>query len=1000
MEVNASSDDQQWLESVNKPLIREVAHWGRCDLGGGDSFAGGRHRPSMQAVKLCSQHRQVSADNLHGGAVSFDGDTKIALNKWRLLALPKPEEDKDEMKAAHECCSTLTQKFLSNKFEDCQFKKLFDNSTPIDRACLLSISSPHASAWLSVTPSLCMGLHLEPSEFQVTIKWWLGIPVAHGQSCSQCNAALDAYGHHAQCCKLGDDVVSRHNRLRDIFNDFCYSACLAPQLEMGGWSRDRTRLADVLVPNWVLDLYNNLVDPPDSLTPDSVDNSCSSLTQKFLSNKIEDCQFRKLFDNSTPIDRACLLSISSPHASAWLSVTPSPSMSLHLEPSEFQVTIKWWLGIPVAQEMGGWSREHTHPADVLVPNWVLAKVASDKVMFEMASLLSPRQLGYGVSKGAEAAVHAARFYFKNIGSNKVFLKLDFRNAFNSIRRDRMLEAVHHLAPSIYSFVHSVYSSSSLFWSDKIILSSEGVQQGDPLGPLLFCLTIHHMCSRLKSELCIFYLDDGTRGGLLSDILHDIEMIKKEAGIVGLELNPQKSEVVGNNSELIAGIQSMLPGVRVVDPAVATLLGSPIGGTESLDAAIDTKTAMLKCLRERFRYITCHDAYLLLRHSLAIPKLLYLLRTSPCFLSPSLKIYDDELRATICSSFNIHLIESDSSWIQSILPVNCGGLGIRSAVQLAPSAFLASAAASSELAHMILPTNMQPTQLSYVDEALVIWSQGYQEQPLTGVAAHHQKSWDSLRLFSMADTLLKNTTDELNRARLLAASCKESGAWLNALPITSLGLRMDDTTIRISMGLRLGIPLCRNHICQHCGAEVSQFATHGLSCKRSAGRHYRHSAMNDIIHRALVAAHVPSRLEPSGLYRSDGKRPDGITTDLWKCGQFLVWDATCPDTYAPSYSTIAAQQAGAVAQQAEDKKTQKYKHLSSHHFFTPVAIETSGVYGPRTADFLKELGHQLRQVSGEASSFHYLAQRLSVAIQRGNSASVMWTMDGDGEEFFV
>ena len=247
----------------------------------------------------------------------------------------------------------------------------------------------------------------------------------------------------------------------------------------------------------------------------------------------------------------------------------------------------------------------------------------------------------------------------------------------------MFEAVHHLAPSIYSFVHSVYSSSSsLFWSDTIILSSEGVQQGDPLGPLLFCLTIHHMCSRLKSELCIFYLDDGTLGGLLSDVLHDVEMIKKEAGIVGLELNPQKSEVVGNNSELIAGIQSVLPGVRVVDPAVATLLGAPIGGTESLDAAIDTKTAMLKCLRERFRYITCHDAYLLLRHSLAIPKLLYLLRTSPCFLSPSLKIYDDELRATICSSFNIHLTESDPSWI---LPVYCGGLGIRIAVQLAPSA---------------------------------------------------------------------------------------------------------------------------------------------------------------------------------------------------------------------------------------------------------------------------------------------------------------------------
>ena len=46
-----------------------------------------------------------------------------------------------------------------------------------------------------------------------------------------------------------------------------------------------------------IDLNNNLVDPLDSLTLDSIDNSCSTFTQKFLSNKIEDCQFKTLFDN-------------------------------------------------------------------------------------------------------------------------------------------------------------------------------------------------------------------------------------------------------------------------------------------------------------------------------------------------------------------------------------------------------------------------------------------------------------------------------------------------------------------------------------------------------------------------------------------------------------------------------------------------------------------------------------------------------------------------------
>ena len=114
---------------------------------------------------------------------------------------------------------------------------------------------------------------------------------------------------------------------------------------------------------------------------------------------------------------------------------------------------------------------------------------------------------------------------------------------------------------------------------------------------------------------------------------------------------------------------------------------------------------------------------------------------------------------------------------------------------------------------------------------------------------------------------------------------------------------------------------------------------------------------------------------------------------WKCGQLLVWDATCPDTFAPSYFTIAAHQVGAVAQQAEERKMQKYKHLDSCYFFTPVAIETSGVFGPKTTEFLKELGVRLRQVSGD------LTQRLSVAIQRGNAASVLGTIKMDSEEGF-
>ena len=64
----------------------------------------------------------------------------------------------------------------------------------------------------------------------------------------------------------------------------------------------------------------------------------------------------------------------------------------------------------------------------------------------MGALLSPRQLGYGVKKGAEATVHAAKLYLHSLDPSNAILKLDFKNAFNSIRSDKMLEAVQRLAP--------------------------------------------------------------------------------------------------------------------------------------------------------------------------------------------------------------------------------------------------------------------------------------------------------------------------------------------------------------------------------------------------------------------------------------------------------------------------------------------------------------------------------------------------------------------------
>ena len=163
------------------------------------------------------------------------------------------------------------------------------------------------------------------------------------------------------------------------------------------------------------------------------------------------------------------------------------------------------------------------------------------------------------------------------------------------------------------------------------------------------------------------------------------------------------------------------------------------------------------------------------------------------------------------------------------------------------------------------------------------------------------------------------------------------------------------------------------------------------CRRSAGRHSRHSAANDVIFRALRSAGVPSIKEPAGCSRTDGKRPDGLTLVPWMRGRSLVWDFTCTDTYAPSNLLTTSSRSGAAAELAEKSKKAKYAFLEGRYFFVPIAVETSGVWGKDGMKFVKDVGQRLQIVSGEPRSKAFLVQRISIAVQKGNVASILGTL---------
>ena len=148
---------------------------------------------------------------------------------------------------------------------------------------------------------------------------------------------------------------------------------------------------------------------------------------------------------------------------------------------------------------------------------------------------------------------------------------------------------------------------------------------------------------------------------------------------------------------------------------------------------------------------------------------------------------------------------------------------------------------------------------------------------------------------------------------------------------------------------------------------------------AAASRARHSAMNDVVKRALQKAGLSSVLEPLGLYRGDGSRPDGITVFPFSGGRSWVCDCTCVDTFAGVHLNRSEMETGIAANSAEERKRRKYAALSEAHQFEPIAVETMGVYGESTRVILKAIGRRLVKATGEPREANWFRQNLAIAI---------------------
>ena len=181
---------------------------------------------------------------------------------------------------------------------------------------------------------------------------------------------------------------------------------------------------------------------------------------------------------------------------------------------------------------------------------LVSRLGCSAVKLRLPYLFLPYgQVGVGIYCGLEAAVHSLRTFMVDHGEDEALccVKVDMSNAFNECSRTSFLDRVRQDLHELYAWVHwSYHSAAELRFGTQRVLSTSGVQQGDPLGPVLFSLTLLELWDRIDDKadllLCLWYLDDGTLVGprhVVRRILHQLLAVGPQ---FGLHVNLNKSEV--------------------------------------------------------------------------------------------------------------------------------------------------------------------------------------------------------------------------------------------------------------------------------------------------------------------------------------------------------------------------------------------------------------------------------------------------------------------------
>eukprot|EP00731_Ephydatia_muelleri_P023174 Em0015g757a len=605
---------------------------------------------------------------------------------------------------------------------------------------------------------------------------------------------------------------------------------------------------------------------------------------------------------------------------------------------------------------------------------LVGKCLCSMLKSKAAKFFDPLQRGVACAAGAEKIAHGLRGCMDENWQAEGFtvLKIDLVNAFNLVSRHALLSECTTHFPELLPWVSWCYSRHPVLWHTLGNLTSQsGVQQGDPLGPLLFSLVLnvvvkaiatHPECSDLSYH--VWYLDDGVLAGPSLHVRKALSLLIELGPPLGLHVNIKKCEVFSSvclSHFPMEMKQSSKPNLEI--------LGIPIGDSVFCRAVLDRKRSEAGVLLKRLEDVGEVDpqvALVLLRLCGGYCKLVHLARAVPPSFSQSvLQLFDQDVQKCFTSCTGVH--PSIAAWKQAQLSLSRGGLGLRSLSHHAPAAFIASLCFSGlgSISHV------------HLLQSLEIFNSSVHQSDNIQIGSVLEKLPSQKTLSSILDDnlfrVLQGSLSIADRARLLSASSPHASSWLTVTPSEGQGLHLDPPVFQTALKWWLGLDTAEGSICALCPDKMlDPLGHHATTCKRGGDVVFRHNKLRDILSETCRRAHLSVQVEAGCNLTPDHShsRPADVLISNWVLGKTAACDISVTSPLNSNIMSEAGVTAGAAAQATELRKHEANDVKCSElgWLCIPLVVESYGAWGKEAME-----------------SFSSLASRLAITSSRPKSA---------------